>query len=200
MMNGAWSAQGAGKRGRYAIVTGVAYPKLERGAGPADKTVRANLSDREQVYRDPAISLCDHDLDAIQGAEGAPICVEHETDRGVVGRVHHSWIDDPNGKRALRVTARLDVESERGREVLRDIQAGRLRGFSVGYKNVLGSGRKVTGKTFHEISLVKEPFFDGCDLTVGVMASRQEGKKKSELHSSACPDTQSRTHIRADYE
>jgi hypothetical protein len=49
-----------------------------------------------------------------------------------------------------------------------------LTGFSVGYKTDLNHHDSTTlmSKAFREISLVDEPFFEGCNLTVGVLAGK----------------------------
>lgn len=154
--------------GQYAIIQGTAYPRVIPGDNPT-RHVHASLNDRRALYNDAAIRLCDEDLTAFNGTEGAPLCVEHNP-ADVVGRVHHSFIDDG---RCLRIWGRIPL-TDRGKDIVADIQAGRIAGLSVSYGNSLqdnGITRKLTAKTFREISLVKKPFFSGCDLTVGVIAS-----------------------------
>ena len=178
-----WSGRnttGAGAKG-YAIIKGKAYPDVLRGANPT-RVVKAphlphvSAAAREAFYHDPAVKLSDADLDDINGAEGAPLCVEHN--RGdVVGKVHHAWLDEADGSgRCLKITGRIPLDTERGRRIVADIRCGKYKGFSVGYSADLKAGGGGAGllrsKAFNEISLVAEPFFDGCDLTVGVVASK----------------------------
>lgn len=169
-MSKKWSVRTVNtKKGSYAIITGKAYPQVKAGKNDT-KTVTAHIQDREAFYYDPAVQLSEADLDDIEGANGAPLCVEHNT-RDVVGHVHHSWL---NGQ-CLQIIGRIPM-NERGKQVVKQIQAGKYRGFSVGYGTELqpdGQGNyELQGKQFREISLVEEPFFEGCNLTVGVMASR----------------------------
>jgi hypothetical protein len=166
------------KSGSYAIVKGRAYPEVLAGANPT-RNIKADIGNREEFYRDPAVKLSDDDLDAIDGATGAPICYEHNKS-DVVGAVHHSWIDAQDG-RCLKVIARIPLKDEHGRAIARgeriveEIRAGKITGFSVGYSNGIGAGKTLKDKAFHEISLVSEPFFEGCNLTVGVVASNEGG-------------------------
>ncbi len=160
------------KKGSYAIVKGRAYPEVVKGKN-ATKTVKANHTDRKAFYNDPAVKLSDADLDEIDGAEGAPLCFEHDR-KDVVGNVHHSWIED--GGRCLQIVGRIPL-NERGRKLVDEIQCGKVKGFSVGYGTEMDcpdgnwETKNLTSKTFHEISLVYEPFFEDCNLTVGVLAS-----------------------------
>ena len=161
------------KKGQYALVTGKAYPQVKAGKNETNQ-VKAPIHNRQAYYHDPAVQLSEADLDAIEGAAGAPLCVEHNKE-DVVGHVHHSWIDEDNG-RCLSIIGRIPM-NDRGKKVVDDIKSGKFKGFSVGYgtrlqRNGTG-GHELEEKTFHEISLVEEPFFNGCDLTVGVMASKK---------------------------
>ena len=153
------------KKGSYAIVAGTAYPEVLSDKNPPNK-LAARIMTKRQYYNDPAIKLSKENLDDIDGAEGAPLCFEHErTD--VVGSVSQTWLGD-DGKK-LRIVARIPL-NERGKKIVDDIQAGEITGFSVGYRPHLDED-VVVGKTFHEISLVKKPFFDGCNISLGVFAS-----------------------------
>jgi phage head maturation protease len=145
--------------------------------------VRASTRNRREFYNDPAIKVSTHDLDEINGAEGAPLCFEHNKN-DVVGTVRHSWLDE-DGKR-LQIWARIPL-NERGRKIVEEIQCGKIKGFSVGYEADMDlpegaplEEKQLVEKTFHEISLVYDPFFPGCNLTVGVAASavdhQTEGK------------------------
>lgn len=161
------------KKGQYAIVTGKAYPQVKAGKN-STTTVRAPLNNRQAFYHDPAVQLSDADMDEIDGATGAPLCVEHNK-QDVVGYVHHSWVEEDKG-RCLQIIGRIPM-NDRGKKVYSDIKAGKYRGFSVGYGTDLQSfadgTHQLNEKKFHEISLVEEPFFEGCNLSVSVMASKK---------------------------
>ena len=167
------------KRGQYAIVTGKAYPSIMKGQNPT-RVVQSALNNRETFYRDPAIQLTTSDLDALDGAEGAPMCVEHNK-KDVVGSIHHTYIDADDPEKGWKIMARIPL-NDRGKRVVADIKAGKLNGFSVGYGNVLDRDartgiNKLDFKEFREISLVNEPFFDGCNLSVSVTASKNDPGK-----------------------
>lgn len=161
------------KKGKYAIVTGKAYPQVKAGKN-LTTTVRAHPKNRQAFYYDPAVQLSDADMDEIDGATGAPLCVEHNK-QDVVGYVHHSWLEEDKG-RCLQIIGRIPMNT-RGKQVYEDIKAGKYRGFSVGYgtdlKAYTDGTHRMQEKTFHEISLVEEPFFEGCNLSVSVMASKK---------------------------
>ena len=178
------------RKGQYAIVTGKAYPSVMQGQNPT-RVIQSALNDREAFYRDPAVRLTTSDLDALDGAEGAPMCVEHDIN-DVVGSVHHTFIDNDDPQKGWKIMARIPL-NDRGKKVVADIKAGKLNGFSVGYRNSIdydGKTRtnRLDSKEFREISLVNEPFFDGCNLSVSVTASKTEkgknyGNNLSHLHS-----------------
>ena len=148
------------RKGQYAIVTGKAYPSVMQGKNPT-RVIQSALNDRESFYRDPAVKLTTSDLDALDGAEGAPMCVEHKLS-DVVGNVHHTFIDEDDPQKGWKIMARIPL-NERGRKVVADIKAGKLNGFSVGYGNSIDQSRTgvntLDSKEFREISLVHEPFF-----------------------------------------
>lgn len=160
------------KRGTYAIVHGRAYPRVLKGKNPTNR-ITAPTRDREMLWRDPAVVLSDADMDGCAGGQGVDLCYEHD-DKDVVGVVQHTEVADDE---SLHLIARIPVKDKdgnnipRGLEMVEEIRAGKVKGFSVRYDTKLGQGGIVTEKRFKEISLVREPFFDGCDLTVGVVAS-----------------------------
>lgn len=163
------------KRGTYAIVHGRSYPNVVRGSNVTNQITAASRH-REQLWRDPAVVLSDADLDECDGARGVPLCFEHNKN-DVVGQVSCTYINDADGSDALDLIARIPIKDEhdndipRGLEMVERIRAGHIRGFSVGYDAKLQPGGVVDRKQFNEISLVEAPFFDGCNLTVGVVAS-----------------------------
>lgn len=166
-------------RGRYAIIKGKAYPSLLEGRHPTGE-VHVSPADRVAFYNAPAVKLSEADLDDIEGANGAPLCFEHNPN-DQVGVVTHSWVDTAQG-RCLKIWGRVPLMDshgnhiQRGHDIVAQIKAGRIRGLSVGYRTPLTQDpvtgtTKLSSKMFDEISLVEQPFFQGCDLTVGVFAS-----------------------------
>lgn len=162
------------KRGTYAIVHGRAYPRVTKGKNPTNQ-ITAPARDKQQLWRDPAIVLSDADMDQCEGAKGLPLCFEHNRE-DVVGSVQCTYINDKEGD-GLDLIARIPVKDDQGNDITRglemveQIRAGQIKGFSVGYDTDVRQGGIVRGKQFKEISLVEEPFFGGCNITVGVMAS-----------------------------
>jgi len=156
--------------GRHYIFTGRAYPRIQAGSNPT-RIITADRRDRDQFYHDPAVTLSDADMDAFDGTEGSPLCVEHET-KDVVGVVRHSWIGDGQD-RALKIIGRISLDTERGRTIAAQVRAGVFKGLSVGYATEIADGNKMCGKEFREISLVAEPFFPNCNIaSYGVTASK----------------------------
>lgn len=180
-----WSSRNQPSSGQFFVFAGRAYPKVWKGDNPTD-TVRARVEDREAFYRDPAVVLSDANLDAFNGGEKTPLCLEHNSKREV-GYVHHSWIGDGD-HRALKIIGRIPLFDRSGhpinRDVVEDIKAGKYAGLSVGYGNSLAAQNngttKVRAKTFREISLVSEPFFDNCKLSSVRVTASKEGTKNPE--------------------
>lgn len=175
MSSSSWTQKNNKRGERWYVFAGRAYPRVVQGSNSTTR-ITSNVEDRDSFYNDPAVVLSDADLDRFNGAEGKPLCVEHNIN-DKVGYVHHSWIGDGN-KRALKIIGRVSLETERGRQVVRDIKAGKLNGLSVGYGTELISSwdngaTELLDKNFREISLVEAPFFSGCDLSeVGVTATK----------------------------
>lgn len=173
--NNRWSVRTAtGKKGSYAIVSGIAYDQVVAGQNTT-KQVTTDIRDRESFYRDPAVKLSEYDLDDIDGAIGAPLCVQHKKN-DVVGFVSHSWLNNGN---TLKITGRIPIKDAdgndipRGQQIVADIKCGKLKGFSVGYRNDI-KNNSLHAKIFDEISLVDEPFFENCLLSTAVMASKSD--------------------------
>jgi HK97 family phage prohead protease len=157
-----------GKSEKYFIVKGRAYPELVQGA---NRTTEVNVDhrDRQAFYHHAAVQLSTADMDEINGAQGAPLCYEHRAN-DVVGVVHRSYMEDD---KSLTIWGKIPLNA-RGKKLAAEIKAGKITGFSVGYGIDLACARNkhVTGKTFKEISLVSEPFFDNCKLTLNVTMSK----------------------------
>jgi len=186
-----WTERNKPKKRNYVLFNGIAYPKVLQGKNPTTE-VQASENDREAFYNDPAVMLCDDDLAAFNGTEGAPICVEHDRDAGSVGEVRHSWISSEKG-RGLRVWGRVYTEDEQGRPLERGkqiadrLKRGEFRGLSVGYgMDLVNNSRgtsNLTDKTFREISLCEEPFFESCRISVA--ASKEKVSKTRDYKSRA---------------
>jgi len=141
--------------------------------------VDVSFADKARFFHAPAVKLSDADLNDMDGLDGVPLKYEHKGEP--VGSVAHSWVDSEQG-RCLKIWGRIPLQDAGGRPIARghqmvaDIRAGKIKGLSVGYRTPLrydaATGTtKVASKMFDEVSLVEEPFFEGCDLTVGVLAS-----------------------------
>lgn len=168
-----WSSKQQRQK-KFFYFTGTGYPSVEKGANKT-QLVTSNRESRESFYHDPAVKISDANLDEWNGIQGYPLCIEHN-DAVVVGEVKHTWLSDD---RRLQVMARIPLPE--GERVVADIKAGKYTGFSVGYGNDIvekDNREYIAGKRFREISLVAEPFFEGCRLSYGVEATGREKKKE----------------------
>jgi len=202
-----WSqrAQNRPPRGEYALIKGIAYPRIKKGhnetrsvkAPIPNRAVPPTLENRAHFYTDPAVVLSEGDLNAIDGAEGAPLCLEHNT-QNVVGRISHTWMDDANGGgRCLKLIGRIPL-NDKGREIVSKIQRGELNGLSVNYGLDIDDNGELESKAFREVSLCKSPFFEGCNLSVAVVASaadNQQTKTGSYISEGANASGKSPTEI-----
>lgn len=174
MSSSSWIARNqVGKKRGVAIVTGPFYPRVVPGQ---NKTNRVNVkaSDRQAFYHHEAVRMSEQYLNEINGAEGADVCEMHnKLDK--VGKVIHTWLDD---NRVLWGACVIPL-NKRGQKVVADIDAGKLRGFSVSYGvNFADSdGTEIASKDFKEVSLVDDPFFDGMNIGVTVSCSSSKSGK-----------------------
>lgn len=152
----------------YKVINGVSYPNLYNGP---KKKVTANLSDPHEFYHDDGIRLADENLEDFVGK---PICVEHDVTASV-GEITAAW-RDTDGK--MRITGRIYVDSEDGRQLYDRVNRGDMKGLSVGYGVSMGSDGSVVKKNCQEISLCREPFFEGAQ--VAVCATGNEKYKTNE--------------------
>jgi hypothetical protein len=161
----------------YFEFSGPAYPQVLRGDNPTSE-VRADLDDRNQFYYDSAVQLSEKDLERFVTLDGKPLCYEHDED-DEIGYIHHAWVDS---SRKLRIIGRIYTDSARGQQIAANVRAGHFRGLSVGYSTGIErdgkSGKSMLkNKNFKEISLCREPFFTGCDISV--TASKNGGKDQA---------------------
>lgn len=140
--------------------TGIAYKNVLKESQVSSR-VTADLNSRKSMYNDNAIRLSEKDLKDFNGIDGKPICLEHRPHLEV-GKIHHHWIDDEGN---LRISGRIFTDSKDGQRMAEEVRCGNFRGLSVGYDAFLDD-HEVLKKEFHEISLCKEPFFEGCQVKV----------------------------------
>ena len=168
---------------------GVAYNQLIQGSNPTTK-INSRLDDREGYYYDDAVRLSSNDLKKFGkqsvakicgNLAGKPICVEHDPNF-VVGEVTYQWVDDYGD---VRITGRVYTDTAEGREKAEQLANGDFRGLSVGYsagvQDGIGGTTHVGYKEFDEISICREPFFPGCEISVAA----SKNKKKNSLEINA---------------
>ena len=175
-MTSEWSRRQK-KEPSFFCIVGTSYVNVKAGTSHTN-TVTTKKKDRERYYRDPAIVITEENLDQWQGAEGVPLCLEHDK-QNVIGKVFRTWVshDDEHGK-CLQIAAKVPLPA--GQQIMEDVKAGKYTGFSVSYKNAIDKrSKRVEGKMFQEISLVEDPFFRGCSLDYAVEASAKEKKEIS---------------------
>lgn len=155
--------------------SGIAYNRLIIGDNPT-KQITSNLHDRESYYQDDAIRLSTKDLENFKNINGKPLCVEHDTSK-VVGEIHHHWIGENDGR--LRIWGRIYTDTEEGKLAAQKVQNKQFSGLSVGYdarleQDNLTGASSVFCKSFGEVSLCEEPFFDGCMITVSASKNNKK--------------------------
>lgn len=160
----------------YRKFEGVCYPNVLRGKSFSQE-VRASLSDPHDFYHDEAIKLRDGDVSSFIGQN---ICVEHDVDF-VVGTISDAWVDSQGH---MRATGRVYTDSQEGRELFDAITSGDMRSLSVNYtvpmdKNNVTYGYKVP----RELSVVKDPFFDGAEICVAASSKSAIEKYKSKFET-----------------
>jgi hypothetical protein len=132
---------------------------------------------RKVLYHDPAVRLTTTDIKNVN-LYGYPIYCEHETNKRV-GEIIDCWLTSsvsatgggggggggpnafPSGKKDMVVVAHIW-----DKEAVDMVDSGTLGSFSVGYDYLFSFGGKVQDKQMNEISLCREPFFEGCRIQV----------------------------------
>ena len=147
----------------------------------ATKQVKARLDgSRKDLYNDSAIRLTNRELSMTE-FRGLPIRVEHLTENmdespvSPVGQVLDAWLDENDG---FRIVAEINASTHLGRLVAEQMDKGVFTGLSVGYGAPMKKDGHVIGKMMEEISVVMNPFFEGCNLLT-VNASKD---KRGLLH------------------
>mgnify|MGYP005990073313 CR=1 FL=1 len=153
---------------KYKIISGVAYPHLISGKNKT-KLVKANVFDKNEYYYDEAIRLSEKDVSDFNQLVGQPLCVEHD-ESIQVGEISKTWTDK---KGQLRFMARLYVDTPQGIAAHNSMNRGELSGISVGYSPMLDrETMTVNGKVFKEVSLCRQGFFPGAQVSVRASANR----------------------------
>jgi len=99
-----------------------------------------------------------------------------------IGEISSSYVDS-QGK--MRINARIYVDSPAGVKIWQAVNSGDLRGLSVGYRPQYSKQKtgEVDYKIFDEVSLCKQPFFEGAEVAVTAsnFLNSQKEKKNSQL-------------------
>lgn len=162
----------------YKLVHGVAYPHLYEG-NTQPTEIRAQLgTESRDFYYDDAVRLHGSDVSKFVNK---PILEEHDGQKQEVGQIFQTFVDS-DGK--MRVNARIYTDTPHGRDIYTQIKSGNLKGLSVGYTPVLrgGGSKHVDYKLCDEISICKQPFFDGAHVTVTASKNLDSPEKKIFLH------------------
>jgi HK97 family phage prohead protease len=142
---------------KFRVIHGISYPNLHQGDQPVK--LSSDATNREDFYNDPAVRLANGDCEYFKKKA---ICLEHD-EEDIVGIITDAWKDSDNH---MRMTARIFVDSPRGENIYHRVQAGKLKGLSVGYSIPVNSKNERIGKRCKEISLCEVPFFNGAEVRI----------------------------------
>ena len=163
---------------RRRMVMGTAY----NHAIPTNRSisrvgVAAAQATDQSSYTDPAIALTSDQLSGLS-LNGLPLCLEHDKN-AVIGRVLMNWVDE---KGDMQIVAEIDGETSSGQQVIDLVDKGQLGSFSVGYDVVMDEKTgNVARKEMHEISVVREPYFEGCNIQVRASKQKQAKENKDSV-------------------
>jgi hypothetical protein len=150
------------------IIYGVAYNALLNNNPDSDnKNEKLNFKlSKEEIYNHPKIRL-NRSKDDLK-LDNKPIYLEHKTDTQI-GSILCSWLDNEKIKILAEVYGSEDL--------INDIESGSIGSLSMGYVYDVKSNKK----TINEVSLCREPFFDGCNFSVAASKKNDSSiyKKKS---------------------
>jgi hypothetical protein len=139
-----------GYKGDRFTVTGIAYPQVHAGAGPANPRITSDISDPQSYYHDPALRLTEHDLDRNQNFTGTPLCVEHRHPATGHGRCDNCAGEVLEARvlkdSSVYIVASVYANTPAGDAAKARILNKELSGFSMGYLNHR-DGRTVTKGT-----------------------------------------------------
>lgn len=157
----------------YRLIYGVSYPKLLEGKRP--EYASSNLSNPYDFYYDKSFQLSEKE---INNFVGKPLCLEHDINDqiGIIASAHK----DKNG--AMRITGRVYTDTPYGKQLFEEITSGKRKCLSVNYGVDCSRSTRKTGEwNYKEISVVKEPFFEGAEIliTASLNSTNQNYKNKS---------------------
>lgn len=156
----------------YRLISGLAYPKLERAATQAT-AISSDLEDPNSFYYDPSLKLSEKDMNQFVGK---PICVEHKKELDV-GKITAVWKD---AKGNMRMNARIYTDNAT-QDIINDrIDRKLLEGLSVGYESAIENGH-VVAKTANEISLCKRGFFPDASVCVAANSEKRYYKNSGSI-------------------
>jgi len=145
----------------------------------ADALDALRAGERRAFYHDEAVKFTHDELRQMEHQlKDLPLCLEHDRARPI-GQVIDNWVDSDGH---LGIAAYVQATDDYHRAVVARIDAGELAAFSVCYLPVRQPGSThITHKRMCEVSLVKDPFFPGCNVTVA--ASLQQPPRMSSASS-----------------
>jgi uncharacterized protein len=109
----------------------------------------------------------------VRGVENIRMLFQHNPAEPV-----GTWLDLKETERGLHVLGRLNLQVQRGRELLALLESGGLDGLSIGFKTIRARTERVRGTRqllqidLWEISLVTFPMLDGARVSTVKSAAR----------------------------
>lgn len=171
------------------LIFGRCYLDLYEGENQPTE-VRSTPGHHAAYYNDPAIKLSRKD---VRSFLHKPILIEHGNDPIYGNRAMGKIIDaKPDKDNHMRVTAKIFDD-----DVYSQVKNGNLKGLSVGYVPKLSNGTsgKVEYKDFNEISLCKNPFFPGAEVTVTASKNLAKQREKKYLWIAVMASEQAPTPV-----
>ena len=159
-------------------LTGIAYPKIQPGDGPADKRVPRSVDTNDKAcYDHPALQLCEADMERYRNLRGTPLCDEHAhwKNGNPVGKCS-SCVGEILDARVLKdhsvyVVASIHADTPNGARAMERVRRKELRGFSIGLTNLRATkDSPVRGRIIHEVSLTDAPNWASCNIAVTASA------------------------------
>lgn len=130
--------------------------EVARSIDRIQRGLRITPEEKRQIYHDRAVVLNASSDDL--NMDELPIYVNHDLSTPPVGKIHQTVIDGSN----IKIIAEVWEPS-----VIKQMDDGILKSLSVGYNfDTAESGWYIGEKRLREISLVRTPFFKGCDVIV----------------------------------
>lgn len=127
---------------------------------------------RRTIYHDAAVMCSKEELEEFN-LLGAPICYEHDTSKKIGVILNYNVIGDTGD---MSLTASITDPEWQSKISLGEFDA---QFFSINYDFRLDGEGHVINKRFKELSLVKKPYYNGCDM--GFYAGSRQGVTASLL-------------------